>query len=78
MAQGSTKKWRNKKMACTHHNNAMISAHNIKFSICSAHVSHFFLFPYSLVLPWVIPNLKLKHLGNALTSIASPYSFVCS
>ena len=48
MAQGSTKKSRNKKMAYTHHNDAMTSAHNtIQHLWCISHgivmmsVSHF-------------------------------------
>ena len=48
MAQGSTKKSRNKKMAYTHHNDAMTSAHNtiqnlwcISHGIVMMSVSHF-------------------------------------
>ena len=41
MAQGSTKKSRNKKMAYTHHNNAMTSAHNtIQRVWCISNISH--------------------------------------
>ena len=57
MAQGSTKKSRNKKMAYTHHNDAMTSAHNtIQHLWCISHgivmisVSHF-LVSRLLVLP---------------------------
>ena len=47
MAQGSTKNSRNKKMAYTHHNDAMTIAHNIQHQWCISHgivimsVSHF-------------------------------------
>ena len=57
LAQGSTKKSRNKKMAYTHNNDAMTSAHNtIQHLWCISHgivfmsVSHF-LVSRLLVLP---------------------------
>ena len=47
MAQGSTKKSRNKKMAYTHHNDAMTSAHDT--------IQHLW-YPYGFCLKLIVPH----------------------
>ena len=72
MAQGRTKKVENRKMAYTHRNDAMTSAHNTiqnlystSHGIVMMSVSHFPVLDF-LVLPWAIP--RIKHFGNVFIS----------
>ena len=60
MAQGSTKKSSNKKMAYTHHNDAMTSAHNT--------IQHLWCISHGIVMMSVSHFLVSRHFGNVFTS----------